>query len=269
VQPDRVAGLDALAIAIAGQELLHREVGRQGDRVGQRELRQPLAVVPDEGLLAVEDLVALLGVGARRGRRLFLALAGTARVLVTGVAHLRGERADEERDLVPEVLELAQLAHRDGVTQVQVGRAGIVARVDAQRPALLAGVGDALPQLLPHVVPQEIVAELGAEHDGLDLLVDGGLREVLGPLLGSGSPAPRCLLAGLRHDLPRRCEPAMPETRKSSGALRPCQFRGTLQPSRCRSALSQLGGSWTVIVPSVKSTLSTLPDMLPKLGKCL
>lgn len=38
-------------------------------------------------------------------------------------------------DLVAQVLELAQLAHGDGVAHVQVGLGRVVAAVDAQRPA--------------------------------------------------------------------------------------------------------------------------------------
>src|SRR5690606_5918172 len=70
---------------------------------------------------------------------------------VRRVADQAGERADQERDLVPEILELAQLAHGDGVPQVQVRTARVVAAIDAQRSPFALRFDQPRAQLLRHV----------------------------------------------------------------------------------------------------------------------
>ena len=49
------------------------------------------------------------------------------------IADQSGEVADQEDDGVAHVLEVFQLAHQHGVAEVQVGRGGIEAGLDAQR----------------------------------------------------------------------------------------------------------------------------------------
>jgi hypothetical protein len=49
-----------------------------------------------------------------------------------------------ERYIVTEFLELAQLAHGDGMPQMEVGSTGIVAAVDAQRSPGLFGLDQTL-----------------------------------------------------------------------------------------------------------------------------
>ena len=160
---------------LAGEELLHGEIGGQLDQVGKSQLREPLGVVADDGLLAVEDFESLLGVGAGVG---FHLLGGELRaqlILIGRVADQRGVVADQEGDLVAQLLELAQLAHGDGVTQVQVGGARVVAAVDAQRAPLLLGFDQPLAQLLLHGLFQLIVAVLGALHQVLHLFINAQL----------------------------------------------------------------------------------------------
>ena len=65
-----------------------------------------------------------------------LARHGRARhVAAGGVADHAGHIADQEDDGVAQVLEVLHLAQQDGVAQVQVGRGGVEAGFDAQRPA--------------------------------------------------------------------------------------------------------------------------------------
>ena len=52
-----------------------------------------------------------------------------------GIADHAGEIADQERDLVAELLELAQLVDEHRVAQMQIGRGRIKARLDTQRHA--------------------------------------------------------------------------------------------------------------------------------------
>ena len=88
------------------------------------ELVEPLGVVADLGLAAVEDLEGLVLVRLRGGADLFAREARARVVRARRVADHRGEVADEEDDLVPELLELPHLLHQDGVAEVQVGRVG-------------------------------------------------------------------------------------------------------------------------------------------------
>ena len=61
-----------------------------------------------------------------------------------GVADERGGVADEEDDGVAELLEVAQLAHEDGVAEVEIGRGGVEAGLDAHGLAGGDGLLDAL-----------------------------------------------------------------------------------------------------------------------------
>ena len=98
-------------------------------------LAEPVAVVDDLGLVAVEDLEGLVGVGLGVGEHL---VAGERRAgggAAGGIADGGGEVADEQHGLVAEQLELAELLQRDGVAEVDVRRGGIDAELDAQRAA--------------------------------------------------------------------------------------------------------------------------------------
>ena len=54
------------------------------------------------------------------------------------IADQAGHVADQEDHGVAQILEVLHLAEQDGVAQVQIGRGGIEAGLDAQRAALLA-----------------------------------------------------------------------------------------------------------------------------------
>ena len=56
-------------------------------------------------------------------------------VAAGGIADHAGEIADEERDLVAELLELPHLVEQHGVPEMQVGRGRVEARLDVQRLA--------------------------------------------------------------------------------------------------------------------------------------
>ena len=65
--------------------------------------------------------------------------AGARLAAARRVADARRVVADDEHRDVPGVLELAQLVEDDGVAEVDVGRRGVDAELDAQRPALALG----------------------------------------------------------------------------------------------------------------------------------
>ena len=79
-----------------------------------------------------------------------------------------------------QVLELAQLAHGDGVAHVQVGLGRVVAAVDAQRPAFALRLHQPPAQLGSHLALGFFVAIAGALHQDGDLFVDGHLAWVGG-----------------------------------------------------------------------------------------
>ena len=85
-------------------------------------------------------------------------------VLVRGVPHQGSVAADQEGHLVAEILELAQLAHGDGMTEMQVGRGWVVAAVDAQRAAFLFSIRQTLAQLTLHGLLQFFIPVFGALH---------------------------------------------------------------------------------------------------------
>jgi hypothetical protein len=104
---------------------------------------------------------------------LFQGLLRPGAVFVAGVTHNARKGADEEDDMVPQVLELAQLAHGHGVAQVQVGRGGVVAAVHPQGPPRLAAFLQPLAQLRLHVFVGLGVTEIDAPHEDGQLFFDG------------------------------------------------------------------------------------------------
>ncbi len=121
MQVDGVAPFPAHREVVALEELAHSEVGGEVDKVGEGELAQPVGVVADDGAFRVQHLEGLLSVRPRVGLQLLGSQHGARALLVAGVADQAGEVADEEGRLVPQVLELAQLAHGHRVPQGEVG----------------------------------------------------------------------------------------------------------------------------------------------------
>ena len=72
-----------------------------------------------------------------------------------------------------QVLELAQLAHRDGVTKVQVGGGRVVAAVDPQGAAFFFGLDQSLAQLRGHGLLQVLIAIFRSLHQQFHLFVNG------------------------------------------------------------------------------------------------
>ena len=91
------------------------------------------------GLVAVQDLEHLVGVGRGVGLDVLARERLAGDVLAGGVADHPGEVADQEDHLVAEVLELPQLVEQHGMAEVQVRRGRVEAGLDAQRTAETAG----------------------------------------------------------------------------------------------------------------------------------
>jgi hypothetical protein len=62
VQPDRVAAVHAALVVVPGQELLHREGGRQLQDLGHGERSEPVGVRNHLGMRRIKDREGLLGV---------------------------------------------------------------------------------------------------------------------------------------------------------------------------------------------------------------
>ena len=138
VQGDGLLFLEALVELVALEHLRDGEVGGEADHALEAELVEPLGVEADLGLVAVEDAEDLVGVGFRVFVDLLAGQRLAGDVAAGGIADERGEVADEEDDLVAEILEVLELAHEHGVAEVQVGRGGIESGLDAERHAGLA-----------------------------------------------------------------------------------------------------------------------------------
>jgi hypothetical protein len=128
----------------------------------------------------VEDLEDLRACRSRRSPRPRLARQLRAGRLLAGrVADEAGEVADEEDDLVAELLEVAHLAEDDRVAEVEVGRGGVEADLDQQLPAAALRPPQLVGQLLlgHHVdaalgqVPQLLI-DIEIDHQRLP----GGAR---------------------------------------------------------------------------------------------
>ena len=96
------------------------------------EGEQPFGVVAQGGLLGIEDLEGLVDVGLGVRLDLFGGELRARGVAAGRVADERGAVADDERDAVAEVLELAELAQRHGMPEVDVGGRGVDAQLDIE-----------------------------------------------------------------------------------------------------------------------------------------
>ena len=91
----------------------------------------------DGGLLGVEDLHGLVDVGLRVCLDLLLRELRTGGILTGRIADERGTVADNERDRMAQVLELAHLAQGHCMAQMEVGARGVHAQLDVERHAPL------------------------------------------------------------------------------------------------------------------------------------
>ena len=91
----------------------------------------------DFGLGRVEDLHGLFDVGLGVGLDLLMGELRARGVLARRIADEGGAVADNEGNVVAQVLELAHLLQGHGMAQVQVGARGINAELDVERATLL------------------------------------------------------------------------------------------------------------------------------------
>ena len=75
-------------------------------------------------------------------------------------------------DWCPELLEQRQLAQRDAVADVQVGRGWVDPEIDAQRTVFDQRLGEARAKLAVHDAARAFIAVGGAAHDQRVLALD-------------------------------------------------------------------------------------------------
>ena len=103
----------------------------------------------DGGLLGIQDLHGLAHVGLGVGLDLLLRKLRAGGVLARRIADQCGAVTDDEGNVVAQILELAHLAQRDRVTQMQVRAGRVDTELDVEGLALLkllakVGLGDDL-----------------------------------------------------------------------------------------------------------------------------
>src|SRR5689334_12389822 len=146
---DRLAGGIALAEVVALEHPRNGPGRGEPDEAGGPQLIRPLGIEQNLGAVGVEDLEYLVLVGLRVLQDLLARERRACRILAAGVTYHPGEIADEELDMVAQVLKLPQLVDHDRVSEMQVG----CSRVHAELH----------PQWTPGL---ELVAQLGL-HDQL------------------------------------------------------------------------------------------------------
>ena len=138
---DRRARGEALGEVVALEHLGDRRRAREAEELVHRHV-EPLGV--EAQLVAArgrrEDAERLLLVRPRVAVDLLARQHGPGRRAPARVADARREVADDEDDLVAEVLELAELLQDDRVAEVDVRRRRVEAELHAQLAALARGL---------------------------------------------------------------------------------------------------------------------------------
>ncbi len=125
----------ALGEVVALEQARHGVLGAETDHVLEAQTVEPIAVEANLGFFRVENLEDLGLVGGGVGQDFFPRERRPGDVAAGGVADAGGAVAHDEDHVVAHVLEVLHLAEEHGVAQVQVGRGGIEADLDFQRPA--------------------------------------------------------------------------------------------------------------------------------------
>ena len=141
---------------VAFQDARHGELARQPQEIGEGELPEPVRVAPQLGLVGVEDLERLRNIGLGVGVDLLDAQRRPGRVAPGWITNQSSEVSDDEDDGVPEVLELAQFAQRNGVSEVKVGGGRVDSEFDTQ--------GGAFGQLPPEVGEWDQIGDTALNH---------------------------------------------------------------------------------------------------------
>ena len=103
----------------------HGVLGGELDHAHRTQGQAPFAVVSDLGFFRVEHQRGLLVISFSVFFDLLWCEGRTGTVAARRVANQAGEVADQENDLVPQILQLAHFVKHDGVTDMDVRRCGV------------------------------------------------------------------------------------------------------------------------------------------------
>src|SRR5262249_14701572 len=129
---DRVAVAKPLGEVFALQHRLQSLGAEQAQDVRGAHLPEPLAIAVDFRSPGVEDLVELVEVRLRVGVDLLACEHRPRLRLAAGVSDHRGVVADDHDDRVAVVLKSPQGVELDEVADVEIGRGGVQAELDAE-----------------------------------------------------------------------------------------------------------------------------------------
>src|SRR5215208_8255093 len=96
----------AVCKIFARHKLLHREVLSETNEVDKRQLAKPFAVIAHLRLFWIKHTKRLFRVSLRVMGNLLLGQDGTRLVFIGWVAHQSSVAANEERHIMPQILEL-------------------------------------------------------------------------------------------------------------------------------------------------------------------
>ena len=133
MQTDRLISFVALREIVALEDARDGEMAEQAQEVFHLKVENPIGVVRQGGFLGVEDLESLVYVGLRIYLDLLARKLRTRAVAARRIADKGCAVTDDERHLMPQVLELTQLAQRDSVSDMDIGGRRIDAQLDVQR----------------------------------------------------------------------------------------------------------------------------------------
>ena len=128
---DGCARFKTVMEVVALHHARHGVFGGQLDHAHRTQGQAPLAVVANLGFFGVEHQRGLLVIGLR----VFFDLLGcerrTGAVAARRVANQTGEVADQENDLVPQILQLAHFVEHYRVADMNIWRRGVETQFDA------------------------------------------------------------------------------------------------------------------------------------------
>ncbi|MNH21376.1 hypothetical protein D3C79_811830 [compost metagenome] len=127
---DWLIGCVALVEVIALKHTSHGVLRSQANEVGRPHLIHPGGVECHFGFCRIQNLEDLSLVGLGILEDLLASERWTRGTLATRVADHPGEVTNQEDHLMPQLLELAQLINKHGVTQVQIRSRWIEARLN-------------------------------------------------------------------------------------------------------------------------------------------
>ncbi|MNI26967.1 hypothetical protein D3C73_806880 [compost metagenome] len=174
VHRNRDAALEPLGEVFAFHHAGHRIARGQLDHAARAQGIAPFGVVTDLGACRIQHQAGLRVVGLGVGLDLFAGQRRAGAVAAAGVADGGREIANQEDDVVPQVLQLAHLVQHHRMAQVDVRRGGVQPQLDAQRHASRAALGQLASEL--GLNQQFVAAALGYTQIGFDFRRNRGFR---------------------------------------------------------------------------------------------